>query len=81
MSLVSFVGGVVCTTLAVAGVLQIDGAANADQFTTAQDVVGVAATLIGFAGLGTSVYCGVVFWRRPGVSVGRQVLASSTGGR
>lgn len=67
-ALVLLAGCLACL-LAVSVILQIDGAANADHFNTAQDVVGVTATFVGFGGLIAVLVYTVSFARRPALAV------------
>ena len=62
--LLLFVGVFAAFGLA-AGILQIDGAATADQFTPSQDAVGLTAFVVGAGGAVAAAVVAVRWWRRP----------------
>jgi hypothetical protein len=67
LGLVFCVAGIVVSLVAVAAILQIDHAAQAVHFSTAQGIVGGAATVVGILGILLSGLCCVRLWRRPGL--------------
>ena len=57
--------GVLAAFGLAAGILQIDGAATADQFTPSQDAVGLTAFVVGVGGAVAAAVVAVRWWRRP----------------